>query len=324
MADDEILSQEEKDALLHGVESGDIDTQDSHGDTGDVRAFNFAAKESRRLSELPRLDTIQELFAEGVTDSLQRFYRSEPSIELKEKVSRSMTDFVQSLPSLTSISVCTAKPLEGQWLLVLDAKLLYIMVDRYFGGKGHSPKIAGAKQFTSIEQRLARQTIDLLLTEFKTAFEDVLDLNPEVELMEHNPDYLSMPVTDETVFQLTLEIGFTEQDKGQCHLILPYLLLEPIKERLGQAGTVASVRASSGWEQKIIAGLKTAAVDLSVTLGELDLTLREVLELSPGDVLPIKSPDDVTVKVDQITVFKGKFGVANGNNAVKITASELD
>ena len=100
-------------------------------------------------------------------------------------------------------------------------------------------------------------------------------------------------------------------------------MLEPIKDRLGQAGTVASVKASSDWEQKIAQGLKTALVSLSATLGESDLTVRQVLELSPGDVLPIKSPDDVTVKVDEVTVFKGKFGIANGNNAVKITESEL-
>ncbi len=323
MAEDEILSQEEKDALLHGVENGDIDTRDSHGEAADVRTFNFAAKENRRLSGLARLDTIQELFAEGTTDALQRFFRSEPSVEIKEKVSRSMSDFVQSLPALTSITVCTAKPLEGQWLLVIDAKLLYIMVDRYFGGKGHSPTVATAKQFTSIEQRLAGQTIDLLLAELKTAFEDVLEINPEAQFMEHNPDYLSVPVTDETVFQLTLDIGFSDDDKGQCHLILPYQLLEPIKDRLGQAGTVASVKASSDWEDKIATGLKTALVSLSATLGESDLSLRQVLELSPGDVLPIKSPDDVTVKVDEVTVFRGKFGVANGNNAVKITESEL-
>jgi len=323
MSDDDLLSQEEKDALIKGVESGDVDIDQAESMSGEARAFNFASQEHRLLDSLPRLQTVSELFVTASSEAIAKMFRSEPLIEARPMSTRGQQDFIESLPSLCSVAVCTMSPLEGRWLLVIESKLLYILVDRYFGGKGLAPSAQRSKQFTPIEERLARQVSDLLLADLATAFEDVAVLEPAIEEIEHNPEHLTLPTSHEPVIQLSLNIGFIE-DAGVCHIVMPYAMFETIKDKLNLAGETKAPKFNAEWQPRIRQRLRQAEVLVTAELDELKLTLRQILDLVPGDVLPIKSPDNVTVKAEGETLFFGKFGAAEGHNAVKITQSGLE
>ena len=234
MSDDDILSQEEKDALIKGVESGDVGSESADQASGDARPYNFANRDLRLLDSLPRLQTVSELFTTASSDAIAKMFRSEPTVVAEPMSTRGQQDFIQSLPSLCNIAICTLAPLPGNWFLVLDAKLLYILVDRYFGGKGLAPTTARAKHFTAIEDRLARQVSELLLKELGLAFEDVAALTPAIEDIEHNPEYLTLPVSNEPVIQLRFQINFVE-DAGTCHVVMPYAMFETIKDKLNVA-----------------------------------------------------------------------------------------
>ncbi|MAU92138.1 MAG: flagellar motor switch protein FliM [Gammaproteobacteria bacterium TMED182] len=321
MSEEDLLSQEEKDALIKGVESGDVDTETPEGD-GEARAYNFASRDLRLLESLPRLQTVSELFTVAATEAIAKMFRSEPVVVSEPMSTRGQQDFIESLPSLCNLSVCRMKPLPGQWLFVLEAKLLYILVDRYFGGKGLAPASERAKQFTPIEDRLAAQVSELLLKELAIAFEDIAELEPIIDETEHNPDYLTLPVSQEPVIQLTFNINFVE-DAGACHLVLPYAMFETIKDRLNIAVDIQAPKFNDEWQPQIKSRLRQASVSLQAALDEVSLTVGQILDLVPGDVVPIKSPDNVTVKVGGQTLFLGKFGVSDGHNAVKITQSGL-
>ncbi|MGB1189005.1 MAG: flagellar motor switch protein FliM [Pseudomonadales bacterium] len=321
MSEEDLLSQEEKDALIKGVESGDVDTDTPEGG-GEARAYNFASRDLRLLDSLPRLQTVSELFTVAATEAIAKMFRSEPVVVAEPMSTRTQQDFIESLPSLCNLSICSMKPLPGQWLFVLEAKLLYILVDRYFGGKGLAPASERAKQFTAIEDRLASQVSELLLKELAVAFEDIAELEPAIVETEHNPDHLTLPVSQEPVIQLTFNINFVE-DAGACHFVLPYAMFETIKDRLNVAVDVQTPKFNDEWQPQIRSGLRQASVSLQAELDEVILTVGQILDLVPGDVVPIKSPDNVTVKVGGQTIFLGKFGVSEGHNAVKITQSGL-
>ena len=322
MSDDDILSQDEKDALIKGVERGDVGADNPGQAAGDARVYNFANRDLRLLDSLPRLQTVSELFTTASSDAIAKMFRSEPSVVAEPISTRGQQDFIQSLPSLCNIAICSLAPLPGHWLLVLDAKLLYILVDRYFGGKGLAPTAARPKQFTAIEDRLARQVSELLLKELAISFEDIAALTPAIEDIEHNPEYLTLPVTNEPVIQISFQINFVE-DAGTCHVVMPYAMFESIKDKLNVNVEIQAPKLNEFWQPKIRANLRETPVLVTAELDELRLTVRQILDLVPGDVLPIKSPDNVTVKVADQTVFLGKFGVSDGHNAVKITQSGL-
>ena len=112
MSEEDLLSQEEKDALIKGVESGDVDTETPEGD-GEARAYNFASRDLRLLESLPRLQTVSELFTVAATEAIAKMFRSEPVVVSEPMSTRAQQDFIESLPSLCNLSVCSMKPLPG-------------------------------------------------------------------------------------------------------------------------------------------------------------------------------------------------------------------
>ena len=323
MSDDDLLSQEEKDALIKGVEQGDIDALEERTYSDVPQAYNFGARDGRVLSSLSRLDTINELLVEGLSDALQRMFRSEPSVSVAPVQTKNQPDFVDGLDSLCHISVCTFDPLPGRFLMVVEAGLLALFVDRYFGGSGEATTSSRAKQFTAIEQKIADQVSRVLLQELKTAWSDVMETRPAIEVSEHNPDYLSIPIADEPVAHAVFDIGFTE-DKGRCHLAFPYSMFRPIKDKLAVAKSSLEGFVSTDWTPVMSKNLNATVVELSATLGESQLTLGDLLGLRPGDIIDLKSPDEVVLKVRGVPLFAGNLGSSSGHNAVKITHSDID
>jgi len=322
MSDDDLLSQEEKEALLKGVEEGDVSTDAHDAPAGEIRPFNFAAASSKLLDRFTRLNTVNELLLAEIVESLTRTFRSEPRVRLEGVQTRPMSDYVASLGEIASIAVCSMAPLKGQWLFVIEPRLLYILVDRYFGGKGKAPASQRGAVLTLSETRVAEQMTANFLNNLKTAWSEVIEVTPDLVELESNPDYLSLPITDDPAIQISFSIALAE-DEGLCHFVIPYAMLEPVKKRFGLA-TVESTQSTSEWAGIMTDRLRIASVELRAELSSLTLTVQQLLDLVPGDVIPIKSPDDVIIKVGGIEIFEGKFGTADGQNAVKITHSELE
>ena len=322
MSDEEILTPEEKDALLKGVEDGDVATETGQAVPGDIRPFNFAASASKLLDRFTRLTTLNEQLASDIVEDLTRTFRVEPLVTASEIKTRPQNDFVASLGALASIAICELEPLKGKWLFVIESKLLYILVDRYFGGKGRAPANSRGATFTQSETQLAEQTTTAMLANLKQAWSEIIELNPTVIEIESNPEYLTLPITEQPVIQLSFDIGFGE-DMGSAHFVLPYAMLEPASQKFGLAAEQATEVIRGEWADGISQQMRAAEVELRAELPSMKLTFQQLLDLMPGDVVPLKSPDDVVVKAGHVEVFQGKFGAAEGQNAVKITQSAL-
>ena len=157
---------------------------------------------------------------------------------------RPQNDFVASLGALASIAICELEPLKGKWLFVIESKLLYILVDRYFGSKGRAPANSRGQALLQSETKLAEQTTTAMLANLKNAWAEVIELSPSVIEIESNPEYLTLPISDEPVIQLSFDIGFGE-DTGSAHFVLPYAMLEPVSQKFGLAAE-ENIRGDSG------------------------------------------------------------------------------
>ena len=163
---------------------------------------------------------------------------------------------------------------------------------------------------------------EAMLANLKHAWAEVIEINPSVIEIESNPEYLTLPITEQPVIQLSFDIGFGE-DTGSAHFVLPYAMLEPVSQKFGLAAEETSAAIRGEWADAISQQMRSAEVELRAELPSMKLTFQQLLDLMPGDVVPIKSPDDVVVKAGHVEVFQGKFGTAEGQNAVKITQSAL-
>jgi flagellar motor switch protein FliM len=265
---------------------------------------------------MPTLEMINDRFQRQFRTSLFGMLRRQPEIQILPIQMVKFADYVHSLQVPTNLNMVKFLPLRGTGLIVLDPKLVFTVVDNFFGGVGRFVKIEG-REFTATENRIINMVLKHVFGDLKEAWSHVARLDIEYLSSEVNPHFANIVSPTEVVvvcaFRIELDGG-----GGDIHITMPYSMLEPLKELL-HAG-VASDRAEHDerWGQALREEMEDAEVELSTMLGRGKITMQQLLSLQPGDILPCDFSGRATVLAADVPVFRGKFGVSHGQQAVQI------
>ncbi len=317
MAGNDLLSQDEIDALLHGVNGGDIDTEADEQLDGEARNYDFASEDRIVRGRMPTLEMVNERFSRQFRISLFNMLRRSAEISVGGVDMIKFSEYIHTLFVPTSLNLVKVKPLRGTGLLVFDPKLVYILVDNFFGGDGrYHAKIEG-REFTPTEQRVIQMLVDLAFHDLREAWAPVMDLDFEYMSREVNPQFANIVSPTEVVVVSKLHVE-VEGGGGDLHVTMPYSMLEPIREVLDAGVQSDRTDIDDRWITALREEVKSAEVELSSNLTEVELSLREVMRMKPGDVIPIDMPKCISLRAEDVPVFRGKLGVSNDNLAIQI------
>ena len=315
----DLLSQEEIDALLHGVGSGDIDTEgDAHLADGEAQNYDFTSQDRIVRGRMPTLEMINERFARYFRISLFNMLRRSAEISVGGVQMLKFAEYVHSLFVPTSLNLVKVNPLRGTGLFVFDPKLVFIVVDNYFGGDGRYPAKIEGREFTPTEQRVIQRILHQAFSDLTQAWKPVLPVEFEYLNSEVNPQFANIVSPTEVVVVTTFHIEL-EGGGGSLHVTLPYSMVEPIRDLLDAGVQSDRSEVDDRWRVAIREEMKGAPIELSSILTETTISMRDLMNLKPGDVIPIEFPERVTLRAEDIPVFRGRFGVSQGNRAIKIT-----
>lgn len=319
MATNDLLSQDEIDALLSGVDSGDIATDGDDAIAPDgTRSYDFASQDRIVRGRMPTLEMINERFARNLRHQLFNMLRRSPVISVEGIQMVKFGEYVHSLLMPSNLNVIRIKPLRGSALLVCNPKLVFSLVDCFFGGDGRFHTKIEGRDFTGTEMRIVRKLIDMCFASLTEAWEPVMPLQFEYVGAEINPHFANIVTPSEVVVVSTFHIDL-EGGAGYLHVTMPYSMLEPIKDLL-DAGIQSDVAERDGrWSHLLQDEMRLAQVEVGTVLATADLTMREVLAFRPGDVLAIDMPDELTACVEEVPIFRARYGVSRGNYALKVT-----
>jgi flagellar motor switch protein FliM len=314
----DILSQDEIDALLHGVDSGDVDTDSNPFPTdGQARAYDFATQDRIVRGRMPTLDMINERFARYLRIHLFNLLRRSSEISVIGARVTKFSEYLHSLYVPTSLNLVRVYPLHGTALFVFDPKLVFGLVDNFFGGDGRYYSRIEGRDFTPMEMRVIRNLLDASFADMEKAWEPVMELKFEFINAEVNPQFANIVSPTEIVvindFHIELEGG-----GGNMHVTFPYSMIEPIREVLDTGLQSDRSGVDQRWQRALEEEIPLAKVEISSVLTEVTLTVEQLLEIKPGDIIPVDLPETVILNVEDIPLFRGQFGVSNGINALKI------
>jgi len=319
MAINDILTQDEIDALLHGVNSGDVETQsDGVADDGSARRYDFATQDRIVRGRMPTLEMINERFARYFRINLFNMLRRSAEISIGGVQMLKFSEYVHSLFVPTSLNLVKVKPLRGTGLIVIDPKLVFILVDNFFGGDGkYHAKIEG-REFTPTEMRVIEMLLELAFKDLKEAWSPILKIEFEYINSEVNPQFANIVSPSEVVVVTTFHVEL-EGGGGDLHVTMPYSMVEPIREVLDAGVQSDRSDIDERWVHALREDMKDAEVEVSSTLLNVDLTLQDVLNMKPGDIVNVDLPEKAMVMVEDIPLFRGQYGVHEGMNAIKIS-----
>lgn len=319
MMTSDLLSQDEIDALLNGVDSGAIETEEPPVDPSIARTYDFASQDRIVRGRLPTLEMINERFVRTWRIGLFNLLRRSAELSVRGIETIKFGDYLHSLYVPTNLNLIKFKPLRGVGLIVFEPKLVFTMVDNFFGGDGRYPAKIEGREFTQTEMRVIQLLLKQTFTDLIDAWAPVLPVDFEYITSEVNPHFANIVSPREYVvvsrFHVELDGG-----GGDLHVTLPYSMLEPIRELLDAGIQSDRVHDDDSFRVTLHEQLRSAEVTVSSVLAEKRINLRQLTRLKIGDILPIDLPKSVPVCVEQVPVFTGEFGISNGNNAVKITA----
>jgi flagellar motor switch protein FliM len=318
MANADLLSQDEIDALLSGVDSGDVETEidDSDADTG-MRNYDFTSQDRIVRGRMPTLEMINERLARNLRQSLFNMLRRSPVISVEGIQLMKFGEYVHTLLVPTNLNIVHMRPLRGSALIVCNPKLVFSLVDCFFGGDGRFYNKIEGRDFTITEMRIVRRFLDLIFEDLEKAWAPVLPIEFEYVNSEVNPQFATIVTPSEVVVVSTFHIDL-EGGSGDMHITLPYVMVEPIRELLDAGVQSDVVEKDDRWSQILQEELKSAEVSLSATLARTKLSLQEVMKFEPGYIVPIELPDSVVARIDGVPVFRGTYGASRGRAALKV------
>ena len=315
----DILSQDEIDALMNGVQGGEVETEEPEQETGELRTYDFMRDDRIVRGRLPTLEMINERFARYLRTSLFTMLRSSAEISVGGVDMLKFSEYVQSLYLPTSLNMVKVKPLKGTALFVLDPRLVFIVVDNFFGGDGRFHTKVEGRDFTPAENRIIQKLLDAAFEDLTEAWSPVMDVNFTFLESQMNPQFANIVSPSEVVVVSTFNIDL-EGRGGECHITMPYSMIEPIKGLLDAGVQSDRMEKDERWTNALKEEVKDAEIELSVTLAEAAISVRDVLNLRAGDIIPAKIPDEVVVFADgELPVFRGQFGISEKHNAVGLT-----
>jgi len=315
VAEQKILNQDEIDALIHGVDRGAVSTE-SAPSPGEARSFDFLSQMRIVRGRMPALEMVNERFARLFRVNLYNLLRRTPEISINPIEMKKFDEYVHSLHVPTSLNLVKINPLRGTGLVVIDPKLVFAVVDNFFGGTGRHSKIEG-REFTATENRIIQMILKTAFTDLKEAWAGVTPIDIEYLHSEINPSFANIVSATEIVVITSFHVEL-DGGGGDVHVTLPYSMIEPIRHLLDAGLQNDRVQSDERWAQTLKEEIDDAEVELSTVLGRGSLSLGELINLKPGDVIPCDFTGKVTVLAEQVPVFRGSFGTSRGQQAVKV------
>jgi len=315
MAVQDLLSQDEIDALLHGVDDGLVQTE-SISEPGGVKSYDLTSQDRIVRGRMPTLEMINERFARYTRISMFNLLRRSADVAVGGVQVMKFGEYVHSLYVPTSLNLVKIKPLRGTALFILDAKLVFKLVDNFFGGDGRHAKIEG-REFTPTELRVVRIVLDQAFIDLKEAWQAVMEVNFEYINSEVNPAMANIVGPSEAIVVSTFHIEL-DGGGGDLHVTMPYSMIEPVREMLDAGFQSDLDDQDERWVNALKQDVLDVSVPLNATVARRQLKLRDILHMQPGDVIPVELPEDMVMRANGVPTFKVKLGSHKGNLALQV------
>lgn len=317
MSQDDLLSQEEIDALLHG----DGDSGDSTGaaEAPQLRLYDPATQQRVIRERLHSIDIINERFARHFRVSLFNLIRRSADITVESVRYQSFKDFARNLPVPTNLNLIAMKPLRGTGLMVFPPAMVFMVVDSLFGGDGRFVTRSEGREFTNTEQRVIQRILDLAIGAYQDSWRSVYPLEISYLRSELQARFANITNSPNEIIVNTsfhLEVGNLSEHFQIC---MPYSMIEPLRDRLANPVVDGRDAGDQTWNRRMAGEIRQSEIELVAEFASIPSRIGQVLALKPGDVLPIDLPGSVTARVDGVPVLECDYGSRNGQSALRVT-----
>lgn len=285
---EQILSQDEIDALLKGISGGDIDEPEEIVDEESTRytSYDFTKQEKVVQVKMPAIEAISDTFMRAARTSLSNTLRRIIDITSAPMELERFGTFVRTLPVPSSLQIFKMLPFRGSALIVLEPGLVFTMVESFLGGSGSRNIRIEGRDFTAIEQRLIHRVVKLLLADLTKAWHSLQPLNIQYIRSEINPQFAKICQPEEVVIINRYDVDM-DRAAGSITICIPINNLESIKSKLLTTSYKDQSDEDIHIQKALQENIGNVSVAFKVVLGTASIPAGDILELHKGDIIQL-------------------------------------
>ncbi|EMC9389796.1 flagellar motor switch protein FliM [Vibrio parahaemolyticus] len=314
----DLLSQDEIDALLHGVDDVDDIDEPLDNDTEGAVSFDFSSQDRIVRGRMPTLELINERFARHMRISLFNMLRKTAEVSINGVQMMKFGEYQNTLYVPTSLNMVRFRPLKGTALITMEARLVFILVENFFGGDGRFHAKIEGREFTPTERRIIQLLLKIVFEDYKEAWSPVMGVEFEYLDSEVNPSMANIVSPTEVIVVSSFHIE-VDGGGGDFHVVMPYSMVEPIRELLDAGVQSDKMETDVRWSSALREEIMDCPVNFLVNLLEKDISLRDLMELQPGDIIPIEMPEHATMFIEDLPTYRVKMGRSEDKLAVQVS-----
>jgi len=313
----QILSQDEVDALLQGITGESQKLEEDATPSSGVRDYDLSSQERIVRGRMPTMEVINERFARNIRIGLFNLIRKSPEVSISGIKVQKFSAFLREIVVPTNFNIVNVRPLRGNGLIVCDPSLVFAVIDALFGGVGKYHTRIEGRDFSPTELRVIQRLVETICAEYKRAWQGIYPVELEYQRSEMQPQFASIATPSEIVVatSFALEIG---DSQGTIHFCVPYSTLEPIRDVLYSTIQGDSVEPDRRWINLLKTQIQSAEVDLVAELAHTRATVEQLLSFKPGDFIELDLDPMIQAKVDGVPVFDCYYGTSNKRYSIKI------
>jgi flagellar motor switch protein FliM len=315
---DQILTQEEIDALLSAMDKGEVDLEEEVKQEAEVLPYNLTSQNVMLRDQFHALEEVYEKLASQMGISFSALMQRSIEVEFVSTEMVKYSECISAFSSPTSFTIFGMDPLIGSAMLAVEPRLVYSLIDCMFGGDGKPTE--RMREFTIIELRMMRKFALEVLGNLQKAWKVVAPVNVVLKKTEVKPEFVHLASPNDLIVVIVFGVRGAEFS-GNLHICIPYLMLEPIKDKLSSK-YLHEKDMEHNWRAQLETLLQDTPVTVIAELGVTTRSVRNLLDLQIDDVIQLNTgPEDlVTLSVDHVPKFFGYPGIIKGNRAVEIAA----
>ncbi|NOX34996.1 MAG: flagellar motor switch protein FliM [Deltaproteobacteria bacterium] len=318
----EILSQDEVDSLLDGLDSGEVETEAdvvTPEPVDGIIAYDFTSQDKVVRARMPTFDVINERLSREVRATLSSLLQTNVDVSANPFDTLKFSEFVRSLPVPTSLHVFRLEPLRGHGLVVFESQLVYNLIDTFFGGEALGKARVEGREFTTIEEVMIKKAVVAVLKNIEASWAPIEPVKASLIRSEMNPQFTAIVLPTDLVLVTRFEIEL-EQSAGNLVVCYPYSMIEPMRNKLSSGVQTEAEEIDTNWRRMIREVILESEVVVKIQLGRTEITGERLIYMQKGDVIQLDNDASEPLKcyVDGLEKLTGYVGVQRGFQAFKI------
>jgi flagellar motor switch protein FliM len=318
----EILSQDEVDSLLDGLDSGEVEAAKDKAKPekiGGIIAYDFTSQDKVVRARMPTFDVINERLSREVRATLSSLLQTNVDVSANPFDTLKFSEFVRSLPVPTSLHVFRMEPLRGHGLIVLESQLVYNLIDTFFGGEALGKARVEGREFTNIEEVMIKKAVVAVLKNIEASWAPIEPVKTTLIRSEMNPQFTAIVLPTDLVLVTRFEIEL-EQSAGNLVVCYPYSMIEPMRNKLSSGVQAEVEEIDTNWRKMIREVILESEIVLRIELGKTEITGERLIYMQKGDIIQLDNDacDPLICYVDGLVKLKGYAGVQRGFQAFQI------